>query len=132
MLIEFLKEPILINGSEYAKDLRINITKEKQMRVKVKYLGSGAEVPIDLVVYRFTVPNFSKPPFVNVSLDGRNMTINSNFLLNVSYNYMNGKWKLDYQSSTKTIRHEGHNLLQQITEIIHDVLQLPMNELKIK
>ena len=126
MLIEFLKEPVLVDGSNYIKDLRINATKDKQMRLKAKYLGSGTEIPIDMVVYRFSLPDFSKPPLVHVSLDGRNMTINSNFTLNVSYNYLSGKWKLRYNSTTRSIRHEGHNLLKEVTEIIHDVLQIPL------
>ena len=131
VLIEFLKEPVLVDGSEYLKDLRINITKDKQMRLKAKYLNTGKEIPIDLVVYRFTLPNFSKPPIISISLDGRNMTVSGNFTMMVSYNYISGKWKLKYDSITKSIRKEGHNLLKEITEIIHDVLSIPTLPMKI-
>ena len=124
MLIEFLDKPVMVDGQEYVKDLRINITKDKQMRLKTKYLVSGEAIPIDLVVYRFMAPNFSKVPTISISLEGRNMTINSNFTMNVSYNYMSGKWKLRYESTTKSIKAEGHNLLKQVTEIIHDVLNI--------
>lgn len=95
MLIEILKEPILVDSKPVLKNVRLNIVENNQLRLKATYLGQqdGAEEQVDIVVFRWTIPKLDKLS-ISISIDGKEMLRNLPFGLKLSYDFLHREWRL--------------------------------------
>lgn len=112
MLLEILKEPILVDGVERVKDVRLNIASNHQMRLKATYLSEGDDDPIDIVVYNWTVPKMEKLS-LSISIDGKEMLRNIKFELKLSYDFLRRSWRLKGKFGSNHLNRE----LAMITDI---------------
>lgn len=94
MLIEFLKSPILIDGTPAIVNARLNITKNHQMRLKMAYVQrDDQDVPVDIVIYNWTMPKLEKLSII-ISVTGKEMIRDIPFQLKITYDFFRNSWKL--------------------------------------
>ena len=73
MLIECIGTPVNVDGKPLLKDFRLYIDPEHRMRFKMKYLFGENEVPVDIVVYRYSIPKLDKLS-LGITAEGKEMT----------------------------------------------------------
>lgn len=96
MLIEFLNEPIKVNKKEFAKDLRINITEQKQMRLKVNLYDPEDESgyrPLDFILYSIDLPHVEGLD-LSCGINCKELSMNNALKLKINFNIVKQKWKL--------------------------------------
>lgn len=94
MLIEFLKEPILVDSVPVVKNIRVNIAANHQLRLKATYLRqSDPDDHVDIVILRWTIPTLDKLS-ISITIDGKEMLRNLAFSLKLSYDFLHREWRL--------------------------------------
>lgn len=117
MLIEVLKEPILINGVPSIKDIRLNvIDNQNQFRLKSTYIAEDKEdVHVDIVVYNWTIPKLDKLA-LSISIDGKEMLRNIKFELKISYDFFKRRWRAKGNF--------GNNVVNKDLESFMDIIMI--------
>lgn len=116
MLIEILKEPILVDSKPVLKNVRLNIVENNQLRLKATYLGQqdGAEdSQVDIVVFRWTIPKLDKLA-ISISIDGKEMLRNLSFGLKLSYDFLHREWRLKGKFGSRQV----NQTLESISSIL--------------
>lgn len=114
MLIEILKEPILVDHVPVVQNVRLNIAANNQLRLKATYLNqSGPEEHVDIVVFRWTVPKLDKLA-LSITIDGKEMLRNLAFSLKLSYDFLHREWRLRGRF--------GSNAVNKKLEAISDIM----------
>jgi hypothetical protein len=117
VLIEFLEKPIRINGKEPVKDFRLNIAENHQMRCKMVWIGNEPEappVPIDIVVYEWTIPRLEKFT-LSISIDGLEMVSKQRFNFKLQYDFMHKNWRLRGTINDRSVEKTMHSIVEVIT-----------------
>lgn len=115
MLIEFLKEPILVDSVPVVKNIRLNIAANHQLRLKATYLQqSGPEDHVDIVILRWTIPTLDKLS-ISISIDGKEMLRNLAFSLKLSYDFLHREWSLRGKFGTKAVNTKLESVASLIT-----------------
>jgi len=123
VLIEFLNEPIKVDKKEFAKDLRINITEQKQMRLKITFYdpkNEGGFIPLDLVVYSIDTPRIDGLG-LSFGLNGKEMGRNIPFKLKLHLDIIKRKWKLTGCFNNKDLN-KTMNDISEVVTCIRDLL----------
>ena len=115
MLVEFLST-ITVDKKPFAKNLRIKILpKTHQLRIKVSYINCDSEVPIDIVIYDWSM-KFEKLN-IGIVIDGREMVTNTQILLTISYDVLKRHCKLTGKIGNENIKFTINSL--------EDILEIP-------
>lgn len=91
MIIECLKDsPITIDKHPIIENLRINITKKSQVRVKFNLIdNNGDKTPIDVVIYTFTTPKLEvNKPGISIDVKGEEYGYHIPFRLTLTYHFL--------------------------------------------
>lgn len=114
MILE-IKEPIKVDGDDIIKNLRLNIKpKDHQFRLKLIYLSSGTERPLDLVVYKWTNPKLDK---VGLSIDatGEELSKKISIQFRLSYDFFRKSWKVKGNIGIRNVDRELSSVISIIT-----------------
>ena len=92
MLIEFLNV-IYVDKKPMAENIRLNIQPlTHRLRLKITYISGEEKTPIDVVVFKWS-PKLDKLA-LSITIDGKDMTTNTDFLIKLSYDVLKRQLKL--------------------------------------
>lgn len=112
-LIQVDKQPL-------AENLKLNIIPEKcQLRFKAEYFNKDQKTPVDIVVFKWT-PRLDKLCLA-ITVDGREMTTNTNFLIKISYDVIRRQLKISGNIHGREIKRYISSVAE-ILEIPKDIL----------
>lgn len=121
MLIEILKEPILVDSVPVVQNVRLNIAANNQLRLKATYLNQNApEEHVDIVVFRWTIPKLDKLS-LSITLDGKEMVRNLAFSLKLSYDFLHREWRLRGSFGTTAVN-KKLEAVSDIMLIVRDLI----------
>lgn len=110
MLIEILKNPVMVDGIEVLNNIRLNVTDQHQLRLKMTYIDSNkVESDVDLVVFNWTAPKLEKLS-LSISIDGKEMLRNIRFNLRLSYDFFKRSTKLRGKFGPHTVNKDLSNI----------------------
>lgn len=106
MILEVLRDqPARIDGVDKFYDLRVNIAGRNQLRLKVVAITEKGEIPIDIVIYQYSMPMLVKTS-IAISFDGKDMIHNLPFEGKLAFDFFKKKWKLKGHLGSKNFDDE--------------------------
>lgn len=121
MLIECIGTPVNVDGKPLLKDFRLYIDPEHRLRFKVKYLFGDHEVPVDIVVYRYSLPKLDKLS-LGISIEGKEMTHDVRYMLWLGYNFLDRKWTLRGTVGGRQVKYEMSTILE-IVQVVKAIIE---------
>jgi len=118
MLIDCIGTPVKVDGNEILKDLRLNVAGNHQLRIKMTYLFAESEVPVDIVVFNYSLPKLDKTS-LGIHINGKEMITGLTFRVWLGYNFLAKKWILKGNVGSKEIKREMSTFLE-IIQVIKD------------
>lgn len=126
MLIEFLEDKVIaVDKKPAMKNLRINITPSKQMRLKVELIDPDSNhYPLDLEVYEIGSFQF-KLSHAYVNFIGKERINQMPFNLRVGYDISHHLWKIDGKISGRNIKENIHpeNIVGLLPSILSNFIK---------
>lgn len=114
MLLDFPKGAINVDGKAAIEDLRVNVAPNHQLRVKFKVIQHDKDpVPLDIVVFNYSVPHLEGASLA-INIVGTEMTMNKPFKMNLSFNFIKRKWRLQGTFNAKEVDETITNLIEII------------------
>lgn len=93
MLVEIIDNAIYIDKTAIAENCRLNIQpKNHQLRLKITYINGEVKTPIDIVIFNWS-PKLDKLA-LSISINGKEMTTDTKFLLKLKYDVFKRQLKL--------------------------------------
>lgn len=90
MIIRLPSGEITVDGKAVLKDVKLNIASNNQLRLKFIYFTKrNVEIPLDIVVYKYTKPVVEKLTNVVIYIDGEELNSGINFNLKLTYSILN-------------------------------------------
>lgn len=90
MIIRLPSGEITVDEKAVLKDVKLNIASNNQLRLKFIYFTKrNVEIPLDIVVYKYTKPVVEKLTNVVIYIDGEELNSGINFNLKLTYSILN-------------------------------------------
>lgn len=121
MLIECIGTPVNVDGKPLLKDFRLYIDPEHRMRFKMKYLFGENEVPVDIVVYRYSIPKLDKLS-LGITAEGKEMTHDVRYKIWLGYNFLDRKWTIKGTVGVNQVKHEMSTILE-IVQVVKSIIE---------
>lgn len=114
MILE-IKEPIKVDGNNIIKNLRLNMKpKDHQLRLKLIYLITGTELPLDLVIYKWTNPKLDKMS-LSIDITGEELSKKLSIRARLAYDFLRKSWKIKGNIGTRSIDRDLSSVISVIT-----------------
>lgn len=124
MLIKLPEGPILVDNNPLISDVKINITKQKQARIKLVYHHKdGKENPLDIVIYGFTFPKLNSVSTVSMDIVGKELISEKDFKLEISYKFLKGIWSINGTYNKHNISHTWKRF-QEFMQVVSKILAM--------
>ncbi|MCM1220115.1 MAG: hypothetical protein NC548_37055 [Lachnospiraceae bacterium] len=120
MLIECIGNPVKVDGKDLLKDFRLNIAGNNQLRFKANYLFEESEVPVDIVIFNYSLPKLDKLS-LGITIDGEEMIKKIKFKLRLAYSFLDRKWIIKGTFGTREIKYEMSTFLEIIQVVKEQV-----------
>ncbi len=124
MLLEFLGgNPITYDGNPVAKNLQIYVSGDRKVRCRATcIMRDGApDRPIDLIVYKWTMPKLDHLSTLVVSAEGTELVNDVPYALKLGYDFIHRKWKVSGQFNGRAVNRDMASILE-IIAVLRDLI----------
>lgn len=98
---------VTLDNCPLVKDFKLNVLNNKhQLRCKFIRIIEEREVPVDIIVYRYSDPSFSRIGSITVDVDGREMNYDIPFTLKLIFSFIKKKTTITGMINGKHIKRE--------------------------
>lgn len=115
MIIKLPSGEITVDGKAVLKDVKLNIASNNQLRLKFIYFTKrNVEIPLDIVVYKYTKPVVEKLTNVVIYIDGEELNNGINFNLKLTYSILNRRLNVSGNIGDDNININMYNALDAL------------------
>lgn len=115
MIIRLPSGEITVDGKAVLKDVKLNIASNNQLRLKFIYFTKiNVEIPLDIVVYKYTKPVVEKLTNVVIYIDGEELNSGINFNLKLTYSILNRRLNVSGNIGDDNININMYNALDAL------------------
>lgn len=115
VIIRLPSGEITVDGKAVLKDVKLNIASNNQLRLKFIYFTKrNVEIPLDIVVYKYTKPVVEKLTNVVIYIDGEELNNGINFNLKLTYSILNRRLNVSGNIGDDNININMYNALDAL------------------
>lgn len=127
MIIKLPDGEVTIDGKAVLKNVKLNIASNNQLRLKFVYFTKRKkEIPLDIVVYKYTKPVLEKLTNVVIYVNGEELNNRIDFNLKLIYSIINRRLNISGNIGDDNINTNMYNtsdalmLLDEVSKCIID------------
>lgn len=127
MIIKLPDGEVTIDGKAVLKNVKLNIASNNQLRLKFVYFTKRKkEIPLDIVVYKYTKPVIEKLTNVVIHVNGEELNNRIDFNLKLIYSIINRRLNISGNIGDDNINTNMYNtsdalmLLDEVSKCIID------------